>query len=95
MTAIYILVLLLFLLAFGWLAVHHFAKVIYGLRTGSIEGLVLGSSARQYSRTKEPGAFWWNVFFGLVGAAIGAFVVFDILVIIGSVIAAYEGYPTL
>jgi uncharacterized membrane protein YeaQ/YmgE (transglycosylase-associated protein family) len=85
----------LFFTAFGWLAVHHFRKVRRGLRTGMIEGLALGFADRKYSRTEQPGAFWLNVFLGLFGASVGAFVVFDILLILGSAIAAYEGYPTL
>ncbi len=54
------------------LGAHHALKTIRGLRTGVIEGLMLGYGSKRYSRTEQPDAFWANARAGFVMAAIGA-----------------------
>ena len=54
------------------LAVHHGVKAQRGLRSGIVEGLVIGYSSKAYSRASDPAAFWVNVIAGLFVAALGA-----------------------
>lgn len=67
MSALFYIALSLLML----LAVHHGARVRRGLRTGIVEGLVLGYWGRGYSREAEPVAFWVNVGVGIFVAALG------------------------
>ena len=53
------------------LAVHHGLKAQRGLRSGVVEGLVLGYSGNAYSRASNPAAFWVNVGAEFFVASIG------------------------
>jgi hypothetical protein len=77
------------------LAVHHFAEARRGLRTGSVEGLMLGFWGKRYSRNDDGTAFWTNIVVGMFVAALGFVTLLWGLLIIGSVISAYYGQPTL
>lgn len=64
------------LIYIGWvllvlLAFHHGFKAQRGLRSGVVEGLLLGYSGSAYSRANEPAAFWVNVGAGFFVAALG------------------------
>jgi len=52
-----IVLLLVVIVLFGALAIHHFIKTRRGLRTGAIEGLVIAYSGNGYSRENDPQAF--------------------------------------
>ena len=56
------------------LGAHHAVKTRRGLRTGIIEGLMLGYGGKRYSRADQPQAFWANVSAGFFMAAIGVVV---------------------
>ncbi len=53
------------------LAAHHGVKASRGLRSGVVEGLVLGYRGTAYSRASNPAAFWANMGAGFFVAALG------------------------
>lgn len=57
---------------FVLLAAHDFVKARRAIRTGVVEGLMIGFWGKLYSRTNEPDAFWVNVCAGFFMAALGA-----------------------
>jgi fatty acid desaturase len=77
------------------LAVHHFVKAKRGLRTGNVEGLMLGYWGKRYSRKADVTAFWVNVMVGLLVAALGVLALLWGVLLIGSLVSAYYGQPTL
>jgi hypothetical protein len=85
--------LLAVIILFGALGVHHFIKARRGLRTGAVEGLMLGYSwRRRYSREDDPEGFWTNVRAGFVAAGCGGILVlWAILVTILAIMDAH-GY---
>jgi hypothetical protein len=68
MAALFCAAFALFLL----LALHHFVKARRGVRTGVVEGLMVGFWGKRYSRTDNPDAFLTNVYAGYSMAALGA-----------------------
>lgn len=89
----YAVVLAYFLFLF--LAVHHFVKAVRGLRTGNVEGLMLGYWNKRYCRNDDRTAFWVNIIIGMLVAALGVIAVLWGLLIIFMMIAASEAQPTL
>ena len=90
-----ILAILLFVVAFGLLGIHHFLKAVRGLRTGEVDGLVFGNFGKKFDRKDDPRAFWFNVLVGLLVAALGVFALLWSILWGAMLIAAYQGYPTL
>jgi hypothetical protein len=85
--AAYVLLLLL--------AGHHFIKATRGLRTGNVEGLMVGYWGKRYSRNDDGTAFWANILVGMFVAAVGFLALLWGLLLIGMLIAGYYGQPTL
>lgn len=54
------------------LGARDFVWARRGLRTGIVEGMLIGFWGRQCSRTEDPDAFWANVCAGFFMAALGA-----------------------
>ena len=79
------------IILFGALGIHHFIKARRGLRTGVVEGLLLGYPRKQYELEYEPEAFWVNVWAGFVAATVSAFIVFLGALLIAVGVAAYFG----
>ena len=77
------------------LAAHHFIKAKRGLRTGKVEGLMLGYWGKRYNRNDEATAFWVNIAVGFFVATLGLIAMLCGLLIIWMLIAAYYGQPTL
>ena len=77
------------------LAVHHFTEARRGLRTGRIEGLMLGYWGKSYSRNDNGTAFWTNIVVEMFVTALGFVALLWGLLIIGSLISAYYCQPTL
>jgi len=77
----------------GALGIHHFIKVRRGLRTGLIEGLMIGYWGKSYEREYEPEAFWVNVWIGFFAAALGAIAILYGVLIASIMISEYFGVP--
>jgi peptidoglycan/LPS O-acetylase OafA/YrhL len=53
------------------LGIHDFIRARRGLRTGVVEGLMIGFWGKRYSRQSEPDEFWINVWAGFFFAVLG------------------------
>ena len=89
--------LLAVIILFGALGVHHFIKARRGLRTGIVEGLMLGYSSKQkYRRDDDPEAFWTNIRAGFVAAGCGGILIlWAILVTVMAIADRYFGWKPL
>jgi hypothetical protein len=90
------ILLLVVIILFGALGIHHFIKARRGLRTGNVEGLMIGYSGKRYSRENDPEAFWTNIRAGFVAAGCGGIlVVWAILVTLMAIGDRYFGWKPL
>jgi hypothetical protein len=86
--------LLAVIILFSLLALHHFIKARRGLRTGTIEGLMIGFWGKRFSREQDLEAFRINVSVGFFVAALGAsLVLWAIFVIIEAIMQSYGHAP--
>jgi hypothetical protein len=90
------ILLLLVVVLFGALGAHHFIKARRGLRTGVVEGLMIGNAGKRYSREDDAGAFWNNIFAGFAAASCGGILVLwaASLILISILVSfGFEGWP--
>jgi hypothetical protein len=64
------------------LAANHLVQARRGLRTGIVDGLVIGYWGKRFKRSSEPAAFWLNVSAGLFVAAVGAVAILWVVLVI-------------
>jgi hypothetical protein len=76
----------------GALGVHHFIKARRGLRTGVVEGLMIGYWGNRYEREYDPEAFWVNVWAGFFVATLGAVAVLWTILMTSLIIGDSYGY---
>lgn len=80
---------------FGALGLHHFLKTRRALRSGVIDGLIIGYWGKRFEREYEPEAFWVNVWAGFIATSVGGLVVFLGVLIISIIVAAYFGVEVI
>jgi hypothetical protein len=78
--------------AFGLLGIHHFIEARRGLRTGTVEGLVLGCWDKTYDREYDPELFWVNVWVAFLVATVAAVIVFFAAVVSAFSLSEYFGF---
>lgn len=76
---------------FTLLGIHHFVKARQGLRTGVVEGLLVGWWGKRYELAYDPEAFWLNVSARFVLAFLAAIIFFLAIFVTAIVVGDYFG----